>query len=366
MKRASNAVPKYEVGGISHLEQLRQLERFFYDSLDFERFYADITKFADEKLHLEDGRPLALDDLREIDGFVRRFFEKKLADVELWVVRGFVLGKLIERGEQVPALRPIRIEDLPTKVREAAREFSLTARETRALEWAVSHGAEHLTNATNDTINTVQQAIFDNTKNRKGYRALRRDLETAFFDNDSELNRNWKRVAISESNNAFNQGYIAQMNGGEWVCGFSLPDACPQCRQLIDGKVYPVIRPEADMSYSHHAPESHERAKYEWLWEHAIWLEKDNFGRSGAERKRINKDSGNQPENLLPREHHEKYMPAIPMHPYCRCRWVRLNPETMYVAGGEMKMRVMNEAAWRAWHDSVILPLQAGLAQYAV
>jgi len=344
---------KANPGDTHHLPILAEAEKRFYGAMGLEEFYEKLIKFIDNKIEPVQGEPLSLDQLRKVDTFTRDYFIGKLPEVETWIVRGFVLGKLLETRERTAPPHPkIDLDKLPAKVREAAKEYKLTLRETRAIEWAESYGAKNLSNATNDTINRVQNVLFDNVKQHLGPRSLRKALEAEFMEDEFEINRNWRRVANTETNAAYNQGYLAQIPPGEWVMGFSNPDACYHCKRLIDGKVYQVIDVAGkNMSYD----DSKNPEALQWLWENTVWLGKDNFGRSGAEQKRT-------PTGLVDREHHEKYMPTLPLHPHEHCRWVRISPQTQYVnSKGEMRMRVMDEEAWKAWYSASIKPIEGKL-----
>jgi hypothetical protein len=355
-------------GQYHHLDELKTIELSLYGSFGLEKFYDELQKFIGENIRVSEGSPLSLADFRSIDEFVRKYFTDKLPEAQTWIVRAFVIGKLIETGERIGPRRLIDVEKLPATVKQAASDFKLSLRETKALEWSASHGAEHLMNATNDTINRVQRVLFDNIKNRKGVRELRRALEDEFFNDEKELNRNWKRVAISETNAAFNQGYLAQLKQGDWVVGFSLPDACDFCATYIDGKIYPVIESgNKSLDYSGLDESSPEYKRLAWLWENTVWQNKDNFGRSFSRRKRMVTEDGNIEDNLLERKHHELWRVCIPAHPFCRCRYIRIDVERQYLdKNGEMKMRVMDEAAWKKWHEEAVIPVMEGLSRHEV
>ena len=308
-----------DVGKIHHMKELQQLEVMFYNSLDIPGLVEELNHYIDKNVNLEN--PLVLKDLQGIDSFVKSYFEKKIITTsELWIVRGFVIGKILEIQEKTPTIyKPlIDINKLPTKVREAARDYNLTLRETRALEYSVSDGMKNLTNASSNTVIRANNLLAENIKTRGSSRELRKALEEEFLFDEGEINRNWKRVSISEINNAFSQGYVAQLSQGEWVYGLSLPDRCEHCGALIDGKFYPVITVKnEELRYDNLNPDSAEYKRRAWIAKNAVWLNKDNIGRSGAKRKRLNAEEGNKKENLLERHDHEKYIPVIPLHPYC-------------------------------------------------
>lgn len=308
-----------DVGKIGHMKELQQLEILFYNSMDIPGLLAGLNKHIDKNIDLES--PLKPKDLQGVDSYVKSFFENKIiTENELWIVRGFVIGKLLETQEKLPTIyQPlIDINKLPKNVKDAAKEYGLTLRETKALEYTVSEGMKNLTNASLETVRRANSILFDNIKTRKGTKALTDALYEEFSGDEGEVNRNWKRVSIFSTNNAFNQGFISQVKHGEWVYGLSLKDRCEHCGALIDGKFYPVIRiPAEDLNYENLKPDSAEYKRRAWIHQNGIWTGKDNIGRSGSKKKRIDSDTGNKKENLTEREAHELYCPVIPVHPYC-------------------------------------------------
>lgn len=349
-----------DVGKIGHMKELQQLEVLFYNSMDIPGLLEGLNKYIDKNVDLD--KPMELKDLKGIDSFVKEFFEKKIiTENELWIVRGFVIGKILEIQEKTPTIyQPlIDINKLPKTVRDAAKDYNLTLRETKALEYTVSEGMKNLTNASLDTIRRSNAILFDNIKNRKGTRELRKALEDEFISDEGEVNRNWKRVSIAETNNAFNQGFIHQIKHGEWVYGLSLKDRCEHCGALIDGKFYPVIKASSDeLRYDNLKPDSTEYKRRAWIANHAIWAGKENVGRSGSKKKRIDVDTGNKKNNLIDRHDHELYVPVIPVHNYCRCRWIRFFPDTQYIDSNDnIKLRILDESAWLRFHDKHIKPI---------
>ncbi len=220
--------------------------------------------------------------------------------------------------------------------------------------------------ATNDTVSRVRSILFDNIAKNRGTRALTNELHGEFFNNDREINRNWNRVAISETNNAFSYGYLGTLKSGSWVLGISTPDRCDECGKYFDGKVYPVITPPADLEYGNLAADDPRRKKLEWIWENTVWINKDNFGRSRCPKKRKDPMQAPTPDNLTARDHSELWMPAIPLHVQCCCRYLQIMPEMHYIKNGEMFLRLQNEKEWQRWYGTHIEPIQDKLQSYGL
>lgn len=331
-------------GDRHHFPAMAELERHIWTSINLEDFYKKLDNFIETRLPaIRERRAPSRQELLLLDDFVENYFRSTLPEIERWIARGFVLSQAILQADLLPVQPELPKGDIP--VPSSQRE---------AVAWAQYNAAKHVTNAAAQTKDRIAEIVAETIRNRGSAREIRQKLKEELFDDAHELNRNWKRVAITEANAAMSNGYLANLHHGEWVIGFSFPDACSECKLYIDGKAYLFIEPQISLSY----PEDKlERSKIEWIWENCVWVGKDNVGR----RRSVNKRTEN---GLRPRDHDELWMPSIPMHPNCRCRWVRINPQTQYVANGMIKIRVANEAAWRKWYEEEIEPREKLSRQY--
>lgn len=125
-------------------------------------------------------------------------------------------------------------------------------------------------------------------------------LQTKLLDEFATLNRDWRRIAVTEAGENANQGYVASLKPGAKVKRVEqYKGVCSWCAK-IDGKVMRVVDP-AD-------PDKNGDTD--------IWVGKTNVGRSAAPRKRVG-------SLLVDREPHERYWVAAGVqHPHCRGRWV--------------------------------------------
>lgn len=125
-------------------------------------------------------------------------------------------------------------------------------------------------------------------------------LQTKLFDEFSTLNRDWRRIAVTEAGEAQTQGYIASLPLGTKVERVEqYANACKFCKK-IHGRVAEIVSPNA--------PDKNPETQ--------IWAGKNNIGRSASPRKRV----GNV---LVPRTEEEMWqLPAGLAHPHCRGRWV--------------------------------------------
>lgn len=342
-------------GKLQHLKELDFIERQLYGILSPEKFLNDLIAFVKNQSGIDLSKEfLSYDEMKIVDDYVNNYFSVLTEGAKIYFVRAYLIGKLLSESDlegKVFNFGIQQISKMPKFIQEAIERYKLSIEEGHALENAVERGAMLITNTAGNTQQQVKDALVQTIQQRGGLGSFENKIKEMLKEG-GELNRDWKRVAISETNNAFANGYISAMNEGEYVIGISMPDACPHCKDLLHLKVYQVLKEAPKVDYSQLSGE--EYLKQAELWEKYIWEGKNNFGRSTSLRKRINKDIGNKEDNLVYREHHELSMPVIPLHPNCRCRWVAFNPELQYVENGEIKLKVENPEAHAKWYKENI------------
>jgi hypothetical protein len=348
-----------------HFIELQKLETLLYSEFDLKTMYEELIKYVNKEFPEKTAKSISLKELQKIDEFVKSLTLNKITKIEQYIVRAFVVGNIIEerQGSITSIIKPIEmnLNRLPETIKNAVKEYRLTPRQIEAVNVSLSHSGQHLTSATNATINRVQSLTTDNIIKGGTRKELANLLREEFTSKDKEINRNWNRVAINEISYAYNNGYLATMKPGQWVIGVSMPDRCDSCGALIDGKVYYFSNvTNQDMKHDDLDPQSKEYSRRAWLSENTVWLYKDNYGRSAAKRKRTE-------EGLKDRERHEMNVPACPLHVHCRCVWSRFNPDYQYVEkGGIVKMKAMNEKEWKKFYDTKIQPMKEKLKEYGI
>lgn len=125
-------------------------------------------------------------------------------------------------------------------------------------------------------------------------------LKTRLLDTFGTLNRDWRRIAVTEAVEAHGQGFIASQQPGARVRRQeAYRGACPFCKKL-NGKLFRVVAPTD--------PKRNGQTD--------VWVGKTNVGRSAAPRKRVAGE-------LIEREPEEMWWPAAgAQHPHCRGRWI--------------------------------------------
>ena len=118
-----------------------------------------------------------------------------------------------------------------------------------------------------------------------------------------DMNRDWERIVRYESQNNFQNGYL----NGEfkfnptpeeiiYMQAISQADACRFCKAILNGRKYILTN---DVNKIGAVPPK----EYDFV---------DGYLVKGST------NIGNNPKN---------YIPTIPLHPHCRCRWVRYYKE---------------------------------------
>jgi len=186
---------------------------------------------------------------------------------------------------------------------EFARRWGMTPHQRAAIDYGRARAAENVVQLADNTRHRLRKLIVDYRENV--FLGNRPDagnsLQTRLLDEFGLMNRDWRRIAITEATEASGQGFVAACAPGAKIRRVEkYRGACPFCRS-IDGRTFTVVDPAAA----------------EKDGETQVWIGKTNIGRSASPRKR----AGGQ---LIEREPHELWWPAAgSMHPHCRGSWVK-------------------------------------------
>jgi hypothetical protein len=127
-------------------------------------------------------------------------------------------------------------------------------------------------------------------------------LQTRLLDEFAVLNRDWRRISLTESGEVANQGFIASMKPGSKLKRIEqYANSCSFCRK-IDGAIVEVVEPSKPLK----DPDT------------MVWLGKTNVDRSLSPRKRV----GGELIERLPEE--RWWIAAGVQHPFCRGTWLNL------------------------------------------
>jgi hypothetical protein len=339
---------------IHHLAELAFVEKMLYGLFNPEKFYTDLADHMAISVDWETKDTVNFAETKKIDNFIENYFGSKIPEAEKWLIRAYCFGRIVSDSEvNLTVLQPINlVEDISTNIVKIGEKYNLGSAEVRALRYATEKAGMNITNTTLNTIKQAREAITRSIQTREGYRGAVRRLYDTMFKDVGELNRDWSRVAIYETNRAFADGFISRLSEDAWVIGLSMPDACPDCKIKIHNKIFKVTK-EPGIDYSNLT--GGVREQQEKKWEKYIWEGKENIGRSSSKKKRISDLQGNTKDNLRSREHHEQSMPTIPMHPNCRCRMTKFNPNLQYIdKNGELKFSFHNREEHKKFYEENI------------
>lgn len=233
--------------------------------------------------------PSAYDDLA--DGATARWYaEGRIRDrAERVVVAQYLVGRM--RGAQAArderALAGI-VDDPRAALRDAIAGTRIVGdRAGSRIEYAQHRAAAYVTRLRDDARERMRQTLY--AWELDGARSVAH-LEGTLRDQFATLNRDWRRIAITEAAFSRNNGFLASLTPGTRVRWSAARDACRHCRRLHDREFTVVDASD---------PNKDEDAQ--------VWVGKVRVG------YRVYRDEATD-EYVI--EH-----PAIPLHPHCRCSW---------------------------------------------
>lgn len=169
------------------------------------------------------------------------------------------------------------------------------------IDYGMANCCAHVTGFTDSVRYKLKRTILEHEKSIKlEGKPPEHSLQTKLFDQFGELNKDWRRIALTEPGEMANQGFVDSMPYGQKLKRLEqYRGACPFCLK-IDKKVVTVVDPK----------------KKDKNWDTEIWSGKDNVGRSASPYKRV----GGQ---LVKRSDDELWrIPAGLAHPHCRGLWM--------------------------------------------
>lgn len=269
----------------------------------------DAAELSLVQIYLESLPPSkwTLDDhMLSIDFVVQRYLPQDVvaSEAEWLATRAGLMGKVQANLEKEPTPKQADgiLAALPSTVAEAASAFALTATQTAMLNFARVRAVENVRALSDSTRHRMRAVVTADLEQRAlgNVPAGTSSLETKLLDEFGALNRDWRRIAVTEAGEAQLQGFIASLKPGARVKRVErYKDACAFCRK-IDGFVATVVDPAA--------PNKNPDTQ--------VWVGKNNVGRSASPKKRVG-------DLLVEREPHELWwLPAGLAHPHCRGRWV--------------------------------------------
>lgn len=242
---------------------------------------------------------------------------------------GQVLDKLIEKlipatsTEQVAgawAVRTVLLGKLGNKVAEGKWPSfeslipTLGEHEAQVLKWNKARAAMFVTEISDKARDAVRRELVTGAMEKASIKQVQQRL----FDKFSGQNRDWRRVALTETAFAVQNARLASVDPKDgWEVAWSAsPKACPFCKKQ-HGKRFRLV--------DSNAPNKDGQTQ--------VWVGKHNVGRSSSARK---KDGTLRTEDEL-------WWPALPAHPNCVCQFtlfrVRKQLPVKIASGGQNVVR---------------------------
>lgn len=260
------------------------------------------------KLYLEHLPPAewTIDDhMMAVDFLYQRYLplDDMRTEAEWLTTRAGLMGRVQANLDDLNAKQAdLLLATMPSTVEAAASQFAMSLAQRATMDFARVRCAENVRHLAEDARHRMRGVIAKHveTKMLGQPEVSGSSLETKLLDEFAVLNRDWRRIAVTEAGNAQTIGFVASLPLGAKVKRVEqYKGACAFCRK-IDGKVVEVVDPAMENK----DPET------------MIWLGKDNIGRSASPRKRVG-------DLLVEREPHEMWqIPAGLVHPHCRGRWI--------------------------------------------
>lgn len=234
------------------------------------------------------------------DGVIRDMAEFAIVRSQ---IGGKIAGALAAQGRPVlPGQAAALVAALPTSRRGGLPPKVLTPVEQAILDISQTRAAIAIAGLTDNARQKVKTTLIEGIRmtvlgeREGGDEALRSRL----LDSFGTLNRDWRRIAVTETGEAHTMGYVAAQTIGTKLRRVeAYVGACPFCRS-INGRIMKVVAPDDPRRDG----------------ETDIWVGKTNAGRSASPRRR-------EGDALVERSPDQRWWVAAGlMHPHCRGRWV--------------------------------------------
>lgn len=258
------------------------------------------------RVYLESLPPSSwsLDDhMMAVDYVVQRYLpaDELRTEAEWMATRANLMGKVQANLDQAATVTQADkiLAALPSTMGAAVQQFNINQQQLTTMAFGNARAAENVRALGDDVRHRMRNAVMQHLE-EEFTGGTSESLQTKLLDQFATLNRDWRRIAVTEAGETLNQGFIANLAPGTKVQRIEqYANACAFCRK-IHKRIATVVSPD----------------KPDKDGETEIWVGKNNIGRSASPRKRVG-------DTLVNRTPDEMYwLPAGLAHPHCRGRWV--------------------------------------------
>ncbi len=275
------------------------MTRWTPEELDFVQLY--LEALPPEQWTLDDH-------MMSVEFVVQRYLpaEQLTTEAEWLATKATLMGKVQAnlKQEATPEQADKLIAALPSTPADATEQFALDRLEKATLDFSAAKAVEHVQAISEDVRQKMRGIVLSHVQEKTlTGQTQGRSLQGQLIDAFATLNRDWRRIAVTEAGECQLQGLIASLPFGAKVKRIEqYGTACGFCKK-IHNQICVVVDPAA--------PEKDGQTQ--------VWVGKNNIGRSGSPRKRVG-------DELIPRDVAELWwIPAGTVHPHCRGRWVVLS-----------------------------------------
>lgn len=255
------------------------------------------------------GRPLTNDEYQEMVKDLNKCFGYLFGETpKALLKRAMALGKVLQSMEPDLAIN-ISLDQSNAIINDVLTTTQ-SERYQAQQDFAELQTGQMLQDISEDARSKVVSTIL--TAQREQVSAS--ELERRLFDSFADLNRDWRRVAETESANNFNNGFLTAMLDKApvgktlFMKGISGPGACDHCLDNVNEEVVVLLDGPP--------PGGGQTVSIDGYSYVAIWPGKTNYGRKSK----------------------EWWTAAGSQHPHCRCTWIQ------YIEGFEDVHQKMKEA----------------------
>ncbi len=198
---------------------------------------------------------------------------------------------------QVAAIREV----LPTTLEGVLNAMRLSTTARASLDYGTQRAAENIVQLTDDIRGRIQGVLTEHyAKKAAGDNsATAGKLQQTLLEKFGDMNRDWRRISLTELNEMKLQGFVGSQPSGTKLQRLERDDGCQFCKK-INKMIVTVVDPD----------------KPDKDGDTEIWQGKTNIGRSGSPNKRTE-------NGLEPRMKAELWwVPAGNVHPHCRGDWI--------------------------------------------
>lgn len=264
------------------------------------------------------------DHMMAVDYVVQRYLppEELKTEAEWLATRANLMGKVQANiAEQLtPKQADVVLAALPSTMAAAFQQFTINPQQLTTMAFGNARAVENVRALADDVRHRMRNTVMQHLE-EQFTTGPAESLQTKLLDQFATLNRDWRRIAVTEAGETMNQGFIANLPPGTKVRRIEMyKSACAFCKK-IHNKIATIVSPD----------------KPDKDGENEIWVGKNNIGRSASPRKRVG-------DTLVNRTPDEMYwLPAGLAHPHCRGRWVRV-----------VEMQAGDDPDFGAWLDSML------------